>query len=344
MPSVPTSIDPIHPTHDDRVTHEFATLNGRKYHYVNGLPKGEEKGVFLLLHGFPDLWYGWRYIIPFLLDQSFRVITPDLLGYGQTDKPDELEPYAGKSMSADLAELLRQLNIPKVVVIGHDWGAYLAQRLAYFHPELISHIAVITVPFMPLRRQYVSPDDMVKIMPNFKYQLSFIDPEKFENGVKEREAVDRVFRTFFRAKPSAPRPKGAVTRLNSVDRVIDVMQDVPRSDMITEEELQYYVDNYAKGSFHGPCNWYRTGWLHFNDEKDLPKDTIDVPALFIQSLHDAILPPDCIEKMPQELLAPNLTHRAVDTEHWAMIEDPTAVNNILMEWITIVVLGGKPKL
>ncbi|KAF8438255.1 Alpha/Beta hydrolase protein [Terfezia claveryi] len=348
MPSVPTSTEPIHPTDDVRVTHEFATVNGRKYHYVNGFPKGEQKGVFLLLHGFPDLWYSWRYIIPALLDHGFRVITPDLLGYGQTDRPvctqDELGPYTHKSMSNDLAELLKQLNIPKVVVVGHDWGSYLAQRFAFFQPELVSHIVVIAVPFLPLQKQEVTPEDMVKMLPNFKYQLSFIDPEKFENGLKERKDVERLFRAFFQPKPPAPRPKGQLARINAVDSVLDAIRDVPKSDMITEEELQYYVDYFTRGGFHGPCNWYRTRWYNWNDEKELPNSTIEVPALFIQTLHDAVLPPDFVENVPQHLVAPKLTHRTVDTEHWAMMEDPDAINNILKEWITVVVLGGGSKL
>lgn len=348
MPSGSTSTKPIHPTNDVRVTHEFATVNGRKYHYVNGFPKGEQKGVFLLLHGFPDLWYTWRYIIPALLDQGFRVITPDLLGYGQTDKPvctqDEIGPYTHKSMSADLAELLKQLSISKVVVVGHDWGSYLAQRFAFFQPELVSHIAVISVPFTPLQRALVTPEDMVKKLPNFKYQLSFIDPEKFENGMREREDVDRLFRIFFRPKPLVPRTKGQLAGINSVDCVLDAIVDCPKSDIVTDEELQYYVDYFAQGGFHGPCNWYRTRWHAWNDEKDLPNSTIEVPALFIQTMHDAVLPPDFIENIPQHLVAPKLTQRTVDTDHWAMAEDPDAVNNILKEWITAVVLGGNLKL
>jgi len=191
-------------------------------------------------------------------------------------------------MSADLAELLRQLNIPKVVVVGHDWwvsyavlsfalspwltvvsrGSYLAQRFAYFQPELVSHIAVISVPFMPLQRHELTPEDMVKMLPNFKYQLSFIDPEKFENGLRERKDVERLFRAFFQPKPLRPSRKGQLARINAVDCVLDAIGDVPKSDMITEEELKYYVDYFTQGGFHGPCNWYRTRWYTWNDEKE----------------------------------------------------------------------------
>ena len=76
----------------------------------------------------------------------------------------------------------------------------------------------------------------------------------------------------------------------------------------------------------------------------LPNKTIDVPALFIQTMHDAVLPQKFIDAHPQLSVAPKLTQRKVDTEHWAMMEDPDAVNAILKEWFTEVVLGGNAKL
>ena len=114
----------------------------------------------------------------------------------------------------------------------------------------------------------MTPEDMVKKLPNFKYQLSFIDPEKFENGMREREDVDRLFRIFFRPKPLVPRTKGQLAGINSVDCVLDAIVDCPKSDIVTDEELQYYVDYFAQGGFHGPCNWYRTRWHAWNDEKE----------------------------------------------------------------------------
>lgn len=118
----------------------------------------------------------------------------------------------------------------------------------------------------------------MKRAPNFKYQLSFIDPEKFEKRLTERSAVDRLLRAFFRPKPSTPRKPGEVARINASDSVLDGLPDVPKSDIITEEDLQYYVDNFTKGGFHGPCNWYRTREYNYKDEKEyvLPELYINI--------------------------------------------------------------------
>jgi len=121
---------------------------------------------------------------------------------------------------------------------------------------------------MTLQKQHVTAEEMVKVLPNFKYQLSYIDPAKFEDRVRERKDVERLFRAFLQPKPSVPRPAGQLSPINTVDCVLDAIKDVPKSDMITEEDLQYYVDNYTQGGFHGPCNWYRTRRYSWNDEKE----------------------------------------------------------------------------
>lgn len=147
-------------------------------------------------------------------------------------------------------------------------GSYLAQRFAFFQPQLVSHVIVIAVPFTPLQTEPMTTEQLVQMLPNFKYQLSFVDPEKFEKRLTERADIERLFCNFFRPKPKVPQAKSDLARINKVDSVLDAIVDVPRSDIITEEELQYYVNHFTKGTFHGPCNWYRTRWHNWNDEKE----------------------------------------------------------------------------
>lgn len=121
---------------------------------------------------------------------------------------------------------------------------------------------------MPLQRKKATLEEIVKVVPSFQYQLSFVDPAKFEDRLRERKDVERVFRGFFRPKPLVPRPRGQLAPINTVDCILDAIGDAPRSDMITEEDLQYYVDYFTQGGFHGPCNWYRTRLHNWNDEKE----------------------------------------------------------------------------
>src|SRR5215510_3268142 len=91
----------------------------------------------LLLHGFPDSRYLWRYQIPALADAGFRVIAPDLRGLGDATKPDDVEAYALRVVVGDVIGLLDMLNIESAYVIGHDWGAAVSWLLAAFYPRRV---------------------------------------------------------------------------------------------------------------------------------------------------------------------------------------------------------------
>ena len=90
----------------------------RSYHFVDQVPaqyNPQRNPTLLCIHGFPDFWYGWRYQIGPWVRKGCRVVVPDMLGYGGTDKPDDVSEYSTKKICADLAALLDLLNIRKAV-------------------------------------------------------------------------------------------------------------------------------------------------------------------------------------------------------------------------------------
>ncbi|WP_370113001.1 alpha/beta fold hydrolase [Bradyrhizobium sp. USDA 329] len=94
----------------------------------------------VLLHGFPETNFAWRFQIPALAPQ-YRVIAPDLRGYGETDKP--ASGYDKRTMANDIVELLKALGIGRVALIGHDRGARVATRLVKDHPDLVDRLVVM---------------------------------------------------------------------------------------------------------------------------------------------------------------------------------------------------------
>lgn len=94
----------------------------------------------VMLHGFPETSFAWRHQIR-VLAKRFRVIAPDLRGYGETDKP--VSGYDKRTMANDLRELMRELNIPKVALVGHDRGARVATRFAKDHPDALDRLVVM---------------------------------------------------------------------------------------------------------------------------------------------------------------------------------------------------------
>lgn len=99
-----------------------ATLpSGTTYRYLYTKAASPEKPTLIFLHGFPSAAWDWRHQISYFAPLGYGVIVPDLLGYGGTDKPSDLEAYKMRKMSAELAQLLDHIGVKTVIGIGHDW-------------------------------------------------------------------------------------------------------------------------------------------------------------------------------------------------------------------------------
>jgi len=116
----------------------------------------------LLLHGFPAYWADWRGQMQALAASGFRAIALDLPGYGQSEQLSHVRDYALELLAADLAGLISALGLPKVHVIGHDWGGILAYALASRHPELVERLIVINAPHPTLFVQALRRFDQLR--------------------------------------------------------------------------------------------------------------------------------------------------------------------------------------
>ena len=136
------------------MTHHFVDLPGLRMHYVEagGEPGAPAKPVVVLLHGFPETWWSWRYqLIPFS-EAGFRVIAPDLRGYGETDKTG---PYDLDTVVGDVCALIDSLGLEdkRVCIVGHDWGGATAWHLAARRPEYCGRLAVLNCPHPGMMRE-----------------------------------------------------------------------------------------------------------------------------------------------------------------------------------------------
>ncbi|KAI8959220.1 alpha/beta-hydrolase [Daldinia sp. FL1419] len=320
----PTVLAPFNSSHS-------VIVGGHTYHYLRARPSSEPKGSVLLLHGFPDLPQGWKYQVPLFTSLGYQVIVPEMTGYGFTSSPSELDAFTFKNISNDLAALLDQIVPDEQVILGgHDWGAGLVWRFAMYYPNLFKGIFAVTYPYLPPITEYEDLADQIKEgkYPTFKYQLQLRDT-----------SLDRHFRTEKQIRELLIATHGGVTPdgkrgFSNQGLDLDVFPDLQPGVLLNGTELDFYVSEYQIKGLRGPLSWYRNVELNFEDELPIAKaggHRFTMPTLFIQALKDEVLVPSLAEGM--EKYIDKYTRVDVDTEHWALLEDPTAVNKAIKSWL-----------
>jgi pimeloyl-ACP methyl ester carboxylesterase len=127
-------------------THREVTANGIRFHLAETGPS--DGPLVVLLHGFPEFWWSWRHQLVSLGEAGYRVVAPDLRGYGASDKPPR--GYDAYTLSSDVAGMVRALGASEAALVGHDWGGVLAWTVATLHPGLVRRLGVVGMPH-PLR-------------------------------------------------------------------------------------------------------------------------------------------------------------------------------------------------
>jgi pimeloyl-ACP methyl ester carboxylesterase len=145
---------------------------------------GEGRPV-LLLHGFPDTGRLWRHQVPALAGAGFKVIVPDLRGYGRSDKPASVEAYALPFLAGDVLGALAHAGESRAHVVGHDWGAALAWGLGALAPDSVDHLAVLSVGSPSTFRTTLEQHEKSWYMLLFQFE-----------GIAERWLSDDDWRNF----------------------------------------------------------------------------------------------------------------------------------------------------
>jgi pimeloyl-ACP methyl ester carboxylesterase len=124
-----------------------------------------------------------------LVNLGLRVIAPDCLGYGRTDSPEDPTQYSHKRCAEDIKALAAHLGAPKIILGGHDWGAALVYRVALWHPDLVTHVFTVCVPYARPQAQDVALEDLVRTAaPHFAYQLQFASGD-LEKVVRSKDEI-----------------------------------------------------------------------------------------------------------------------------------------------------------
>jgi pimeloyl-ACP methyl ester carboxylesterase len=310
--------------------HRTIQTNGVRLHVAE---QGEGP-LILLLHGFPESWYSWRHQLPALAGAGYRVAAPDQRGYGDSDRPTEIEAYDQVELTADIAGLIEALGEERAVVVGHDWGAPVAWHMALLHPERVRAVVGMSVPHgartstSPLARMKAIFKDL------FFYMLYFQEPGKAE---AELEAdVRRSLRMFYYSASGEVDPERVFQPYPSSARVLETLADTDTlPDWLGEDDLEVYVAQFEKSGFRGPINWYRNFDRTWERTPQLDGATIRQPALFIAGERDPVIAfsQKQLQRLPQ--VVPDLrgTVMLPGCGHWVQQERPAEVNQALLDFL-----------
>lgn len=312
--------------------HQHAPLNGLDYHFVTA---GEGPPV-LLLHGFPDLWLGWRGVMHELVAKGYQVIAPDLRGFGETQTAKGIEQATALDVMGDLLALLDHLGLDQVAVVAHDWGAEVGWTIARLRPDRFAAIAALSVPFAP-RGAASLPQILAATAPPDLYMLYFLEEGRAERELDANPA-EFLRRLFYTNSGDRAGEDVPAMRLAANGRLIDGLDEPPPSWRLPDEEgLADYVVAFARTGFRGALNTYRS--LHRNWElmagwADVP---VRVPALYIGGTRDIVLHfpgmRDVISAMPT--LVPGSEPPVIleGVGHFIQLERPVETARIVAEFL-----------
>ncbi|MEM1435008.1 MAG: alpha/beta hydrolase [Pseudomonadota bacterium] len=266
-------------------TRQLSDVNGLELYLLEaGDP---DAPCILLLHGFPDLAYGWRNVMGPLAAAGYFVIAPDLRGYGRTRGwPDayetELRPFGTLNLVKDLVALLRELKIRSLhALVGHDFGSPLAAYFALLRSDMVQRLVLMSAPFPGPPGLGASRYDMDAALaalepPRQHYQTYYSGPDANTELLQAPQGLKPFLRAYFhmksadwppnqpyalegwRAEELAKLPEYYVMRRGQTmaATVAPALPDT-RCDWLTDDELDVYCAEYARTGFQGGLNWYR---------------------------------------------------------------------------------------
>ncbi|HTM61752.1 MAG TPA: alpha/beta hydrolase [Burkholderiales bacterium] len=316
----------------------------------------------LLLHGFPELAYSWRKVMPALAAAGFHVIAPDQRGYGETTGWDnrydtDLERFRVLNLVEDVAQLLARLGLEQVHVVGHDFGSPVAACCALAKPQLFRSVVLMSAPVGGIAlgsRDSRVHDDLAKLGRKH-YQWYYSTREADANM---RRAPAAFLRAYYHYKSAdwpgnepfplkdwsavelAKLPTYYVMELDKgMAETVAPYAPASASPWLTDVELAVYAESFQRTGFQGGLNWYRCATS--------PQHTaavgavvggrkIDAPSMFIAGAADwgIYQKPGEFERMQTSVCTDfRGAHLVPGAGHWVQQEQPERTAELLINFL-----------
>jgi pimeloyl-ACP methyl ester carboxylesterase len=289
-------------------------LNGIELHVVE-----EGTGPLVVLcHGFPELAFSWRHQIPALAREGYRVVAPDMRGFGESSNPAEVNAYDVVSLCGDMTALLDELGEQHAIFVGHDWGGSLVWSLAVLEPERVRAVAGLSVPFVPrapaapipIMRRHLGEDFYI-----VWFQQPGLADEALARDVRRTLTTSRQWTAAWAQEP---------------DRVPKL------AAWLSEDELAVYVEAFERTGFTGGLNWYRNIDRNWELTESVADRHVAQPAFYLTGELDPVrrfMPAAAMQGWVDDLRGEIIVPGA---GHWVQQQAPEAVNAALLEFLASV--------
>ena len=224
----------------------------------------------ILLHGFPESHRTWRTLAPPLSDR-LRLVMPDQRGFGDSDRPQEVEAYSTDTLIADIFALADALEIERFALVGHDWGGAIAWGAAIKGDPRVSRLAIVNSPHPLIFQKSLIEDEAQRAAS--QYIRAFRDPhfEKFVEGIGYEAFFDKSF-----------------------SKHVDL-------DAIPRDERDLYIAQWSRpGALTAMLNWYRASRMVVPQ----PGITVDVPDLVLRAFPKIKIPVRVVWGLKDKALLP----------------------------------------
>ncbi|WP_288424102.1 alpha/beta hydrolase [uncultured Spirosoma sp.] len=276
------------------MTHTTVDTNGVRLHVVQAGP--ETGPLVLLLHGFPEFWYGWKAQIDGLAEAGYRVWAPDQRGYNLSDKPEGVAAYQLDTLVADVVGLVDAAGQQKAIIVGHDWGGIVSWWLAVSHPERVERLVILNVPHPAVTRKFI------------------------------RQYPGQLLRSWYIAFFQLPVLPEWLMGANQSAMLVRTLRTSSRSGTFSPNDLAQYRAAWSQpGSVRSMINWYRA--LIRRPPARRPSVRVTMPALIIWGIHDPFLKQELAQASLR--LCDDGRVEYLDTTHWVQHEAPQRVNELI---------------
>jgi len=303
-----------------------------------------EGPLVIFCHGWPESWYSYRYQLPAVAKAGFKAVAYDVRGYGESDKPHEIEAYTMRNMTDDVVGIIDALGYETAITIGHDWGGPIALNTAALNEDRITATGTLSVPFMG--RGPMPTLDLWKeiYQDRFFYQLYFqkegIAEEEFESDLAKAlfmtytNSDGRGMKFNFEKGQSGLVPEK--TKDSTFLEGMEMFEDFP--DWFSKEDLDYFVSQFEISGLRGPFNRYRAQNIDWHEIPELEGKKLKQPAFFVTGTLDPVnffVPSDqtLIDRVGPNYKDLLFAEELEGIGHWTQQEAPEEVNNFILNFL-----------